>query len=98
MYHVESYKFLRKQVLVLIVLSLVPGFGYIILGWINDILLPALVWYGLSIIVSGWGYHLYRNFQPTKMNKAAIEKWYVYLRLYFYLTFSLWTLIFLFSM
>ena len=94
MYPVESYKFLRKQVLVLIGLSLIPGFGYIILGWINDVLLSASVWYAISVLVSGWGYHLYRNFHLSKMNKTATEKWYLYLTLYYYLAFSLWTLVF----
>jgi len=91
----ETYIFLRKHILLFIGLSLIPGLGYIILGWINDVLAPALVWYLLNILVSLWGYRLYRAYQPARMNKLEIRQWYDRITVYFYLAFALWTLIFI---
>ena len=35
------YDFLHRQIVVLIVLSLFPGLGYLLLGWLNGVFLPA---------------------------------------------------------
>ncbi|MFZ3040908.1 MAG: hypothetical protein WA108_03800 [Thiobacillus sp.] len=46
--------FPHRQIPVFIVLSLVPGLGYLLLGWLNDVLMPALVRYMLMIATSIW--------------------------------------------
>ncbi|MFN3543579.1 MAG: hypothetical protein ACK4UX_01840 [Thiobacillus sp.] len=38
------YEFLHRQIRVLITLSLLPGLGYLLLGWLNGVFLPAFVW------------------------------------------------------
>jgi diguanylate cyclase (GGDEF)-like protein len=93
---IKFYAFLRKQVPVMMVLSLFPGLGYIFLGWLNDIELRAIFWYLLIIAASVWGYHLYRHFSLEEMNNQQRERWYRQLQYWNYFIFSLWTLIFLF--
>lgn len=92
----ESYTFLRKQILLLIVLSLFPGLGYIFLGWINGVAAPALIWYALTLLVSVRGYRLYTAYRPNRMNAKETKQWYSKVSTFFLVIFSLWTLIFLF--
>jgi len=90
----KFYRFLQKQILLMMFLTLVPGLAYIILGWMNGIVIPALVWYGLIILVSLWGWNLYRNFKLDQMGTDELKSWYRKLTVFFYLIFSLWTVIF----
>ena len=92
----DSYIFLRKQILLMIVLSLFPGLGYIFLGWINGVAAPALIWYGLTLLVSVRGYRLYTAYRPNRMNAKETKQWYSKVSTFFLVIFSLWTLIFLF--
>ena len=89
-----SYIFLRKQIPLMIGLSLIPSLGYIFLAWMHDIAMPAIIWYVLNIFASIWGYDLYKNYHPSKMSTAQTKKWFNQLTLFFLLIFSLWTLIF----
>ncbi|MEN8147530.1 MAG: EAL domain-containing protein [Campylobacterota bacterium] len=91
---IESYIFLRKQIPVMIVLSLAPGLGYIFLGWLNGVVTPALIWYALILGVSVWGYRLYKSYHPNRMNTTETKEWYTKISNFFLLIFSLWTLIF----
>jgi diguanylate cyclase (GGDEF)-like protein len=89
------YTFLHKQIPIMIGLSLFPGLGYIFLGWLHGIHTPALIWYGLVVATSAWGYRLYRGFHYEQMSPSQIARWYQHLSIFFYLFFLLWTLIFL---
>jgi len=91
---IESYIFLRRQIPLMIGLSLIPGLGYIFLGWINGVITPALIWYGVSLLISAWGIYLYRSYHPNKMNTKETKSWYRKITLFFLLIFSIWTLIF----
>ncbi|MDA3946165.1 MAG: EAL domain-containing protein [Helicobacteraceae bacterium] len=91
---IDSYIFLRKQILVMIGLSLIPGLGYIFLGWINNVAAPALIWYTLNLVVSFGGYRLYKEYHPGRMNTLETKQWYARVSTFFLLSFSLWTLIF----
>ena len=55
-------------------LSLIPGMAYIFLGWMNGIVMPALVWYGLMVAVSLYGWRLYRRFRIEQMNERRLEQ------------------------
>ncbi len=89
------HSFLHQQILILLGLSLFPGLGYILLGWINDVIMPALIWYGLVIITSVWGYRLHQTFLHKSMTRTELSLWHQQLRWFFYTLFSLWTLVFL---
>jgi len=93
---IESYIFLRRQIPLMIALSILPGLSYIFLGWINSVVMPALIWYGLTIIVSIWGYRLYSGYHPNQMNTEETKNWYTKISLFFMVIFALWTLVFVF--
>lgn len=89
------YTFLHKQIPVMIALSIFPGLGYLLLGWLNGIFMPAFVWYLLIVVESLWGASLYRGFDFDTMSESRRESWYQRLSWFYYLFMSLWVLIFL---
>ncbi|RRS29884.1 MAG: diguanylate cyclase [Epsilonproteobacteria bacterium (ex Lamellibrachia satsuma)] len=91
----KFYAFLQRQILLLIALSVIPGLAYIILGWMNGVAMRALIWYGLVILVSLWGWKLYKDFQLEQMGTEELKTWYQKLTFFFYIIFGLWTLAFL---
>lgn len=89
------YSFLHRQIPVLIVLSVFPGLGYIFLGWLHQAHIPALIWYGLVLVISVWGVWLYRGYSLQQMSLVRLDRWYGQMMLFYYLFFGLWLLIFL---
>lgn len=89
------YSFLHKQIPIMVALSLIPGLGYIFLGWIHGIQTPAIIWYGLIVCTSLWGYRIYKTFHFDEMSEDERSRWYRQLSWFFYLFFLLWTIIFL---
>ena len=91
----ELYSYIHKQVPVIMVLSLLPGLGYILLGWLNGIYVAALFWYLAVVVISIKGYRLYRSFELAAMSESQLIAWYKAASVYFYLFFVLWGIIFL---
>ena len=89
------YVFLHRQIPVFMALSLLPGLGYLFLGWLNGVFAPAFAWYLLVIAASVWGYSLYRGFDFDTMSENRRDRWYRQCSWFFYAFFLLWTLIFL---
>jgi len=89
------YSFLHKQIPIMIALSLIPGLGYLFLGWLHDIQTAAIIWYGLVICASLWGFRIYRAYRFEEMGEKAKARWYLELSWFFYIFFILWTIIFL---
>jgi len=89
------YSVLHKQILIMLGLSLIPGLGYILLGWFSDIVMPALVWYILLIILSIFGYQLHKEFNYIEMGTSQLSLWHKKLTLFYYLIFGSWALIFI---
>jgi diguanylate cyclase len=87
--------FLRKQILVMLGLSLGPGMGYVFLGSLHDAAIRALLWYFSMALVSAWGFRLYRRFSFDSMSHQQLEQWYSAVSYFYYIIFSLWTVIFL---
>lgn len=79
----------------MMVLSLLPGIAYILLGWFNDIYIGALLWYVVVVLISIRGYFLYRGFDLGVMGESQLESWYKKTSVLFYLFFILWLVIFL---
>ncbi len=79
----------------MLVLSLVPGLAYVLLGWLNDIYVAALFWYATVVIISFRGYLLYKNFDIEKMSDTQLERWYIQTSILFYFFFLIWLVIFL---
>ena len=89
------YITLHKHILVMLYLSLIPGIGYIFLGWMSGVLLPALLWYTLLVLSSIWGRYLYREFDYARLGETELALWHKKVSWFYYLIFSLWALIFL---
>lgn len=91
--HFSAY--LHKQIPVMMFLSLFPGLGYVILSWMHGIPLRAVVWYGFIVVVSIWGYRIYRDYLDKNFTKKQLKRWYRHLTLFYYAFFLLWLAIFL---
>lgn len=89
------YDFLHRQIPVLIVLSLFPGLGYVFLGWLNGVFVPAAVWYLCIVGMSVWGGRLYRRFDFATMGERHRAQWYAQCSRFIYTFFVLWMLVFL---
>ncbi len=94
MKHQKYYTFLQKQILLMSGLSLIPGLVYVIVGWNFHILMPALVWYGILLCISYYGWTLYKEFATYRMDENHLKKWYGKLTWFMYIIFSAWSLIF----
>ena len=90
----EIYSYLSKQIPVMMVLSLLPGIAYILLGWYNDMYLGAVLWYIGIVFISAWGYFLYKDFDIEVMGNTQLEAWYNKTSILFYLFFGIWLVIF----
>ncbi|MCO4845312.1 MAG: EAL domain-containing protein [Sulfurovum sp.] len=88
------YSFLKNQILVMVGLSLIPGLVYVVVGWIFNIILPALIWYGIMLVTSLYGWGLYKQFSKYKMDEDHLRKWYKKLTWFMYVIFSSWSVIF----
>ncbi|MEA2048600.1 MAG: EAL domain-containing protein [Campylobacterota bacterium] len=91
----KYYNFLQRQILVTMGLSLIPGLVYVIFGWVFNVLYPALLWYGILILISLYGWKLYKDFAAHKMDDAQLKRWYTKLTWFMYLIFFLWSVIFI---
>lgn len=89
------YTFLHRQIPVFIALSLIPGLGYLFLGWLHDVFMPAFAWYLLIVAASIWGIRIYRNVDFDAMSEQRRDRWYRQCTWFFYAFFMLWVLIFL---
>jgi diguanylate cyclase (GGDEF)-like protein len=76
-------------------LSLIPGIVYVIGGWFFDIALPAVVWYGIMLVTSYYGWLLYKEFTTHKMDEDHLRVWYKKLTWFMYVIFGCWSLIFM---
>ncbi len=89
------YEYIQKQVVLLMILSLIQGFAYTLLCWMNDIMLPAIMWYAVLNIACMWGWSLYRSLNTEHMSFEEHETWYQKIRLFMYVIFGLWTVLFI---
>jgi len=91
----KYYTFFQKQIIVMIGLSLIPGVIYVIFGWMNNIVVPVLIWYALLVLTSLYGWKLYKEFDNNHMVSEELRVWYKHLTGFMYVVFSLWTMIFI---
>ncbi|MDH5612593.1 MAG: EAL domain-containing protein [Gammaproteobacteria bacterium] len=79
----------------MMVLSLFPGLGYIFLSWMHGISARAIIWYIGIVLVSIWGYRIYKQYLDNNLSSAQLKIWYKNLTLFYYAFFILWLVIFL---
>jgi len=92
---INFYKFLNTQIIVMLLLTLTTGAGYIYMGFIYDTLLSSIVWYTIMTLVSIWGYRLHKEFVDSDLTLEEKIAWYPRAKLFLFIYFSLWTVIFL---
>ena len=93
--NMNFYSFLNTQVVVMLLLTLTTGTGYIYMGFLYDTLLPSVLWYVLMFFLSFWGYKLYKEFSHTDLDVQERADWHTRARVFLFIYFSLWTVIFL---
>ncbi|HIE54718.1 MAG TPA: EAL domain-containing protein, partial [Chromatiaceae bacterium] len=89
------YDHISRQIPPSILLSVIPGLGYLFLGGLNDVVWPAVGWYLGILVISVWGAWLYRIHHRRTMTRWEKARWYRQVLAFFYLAFVLWALIFL---
>ena len=89
------YKFLNNQIIVMLLLTVTTGSGYIYMGSIYDTLLPSAIWYMSMLLSSFWGYKLYREYRDSNLSFKEKVNWRVKAKRFLFIYFSLWTVIFL---
>ncbi|MDH5518714.1 MAG: EAL domain-containing protein [Gammaproteobacteria bacterium] len=89
------YSYLHKQIPVMMVLSLFPGLAYVLLAWLHDIQFKGFIWYALVVVVSLWGYSIYKEYLANDRNSKQLKIWYRKLSWFYYVIFALWLLVFL---
>ena len=93
--NMNFYKFLHKQILILVLLNIATGPGYIYIGLIHGTILLESLWFMSMFFVSLWGYKLYKDYSNKTLNLKENEKWLQHVKIFLYASFSLWTVIFL---
>jgi len=91
----KFYDYLQKQILLLVSWSLLTGLGFVILCFIYSIEDQALIWYASIVVTSLWGWSLYRQFKYNNIEINKLELWYRKVRLFVYVIFGLWTILFI---
>jgi hypothetical protein len=91
----KYYTFLQQQILLMIGLTLLPGIVYVVLGFIFKVFLPALLWYGSLLVISFYGWSVYKDFSARRMSEEELEGWYNRLKWFMYLIFAAWLVVFL---
>lgn len=92
----KYYSFLQKQILLMVFLSVIPGIVYVVFGYLYNVFLVAILWYVGMLLASAYGMFLYKWFDNVKMEQDELSRWYKQLITFMYVSFSLWTVIFIF--
>ncbi len=93
--NISFYKFMHKQILMVLALMLCTGPGYILMGYLYDSFYIELDWYLIVVLSSCWGYYLYKSYS-NEMTIEAKESWLTEVRIFMFVYFSLWTLMFVY--
>lgn len=91
--NINFYKFMHKQILVVISLFVATGPGYLLMGYLYSSMLVEALWFAFLLIVSFCGFTLYRSFD-NEMTIEAKDVWLNKVRLFMFSYFSIWTIMF----
>jgi len=92
--NINFYKFMHKQILVVIALFVGTGPGYLLMGYLYSSLLAEGIWFVLLLVVSVCGLKLYSIFDKA-MTIEAKDIWLNKVRLFMFSYFSMWTIMFI---
>jgi len=89
------YDYLQKQIILLVGWSLLTGLGFLILCFNYNVSDHVTWWYGAIFLVSIWGLTLYQEFKNNDIDVHHLESWYLKVRLFIYMIFGLWSILFI---
>ena len=92
--NMNFYKFMHKQILILIGLFSTTATSYIIFGFIYDTNKIEIVWYLFVLLISYWGYLLHKEYLAKELTIEEKENWLARLRYFIFVYFSTWTIMF----
>ncbi len=88
------HDFIHRQLVPLVLLSIFPGLGYLLLGWLGGVAGPAVAWYLGILAVSGWGLWLHHAYRRRALARWEKARWYRQALGFCYLLCLLWAAIF----
>jgi len=94
--NMSFYKFMHKQILILIALFSGTSISYVLFGYVYGSALVELTWYAFVISISFWGYYLYEIYSDEDFTIEEKEKWLSKLRYFLFFYFSTWTIMFIY--
>ena len=86
---------MHKQILVVILLFLGTGPGYILMGLLYSSSIVEISWFLLFLLFSLWGFKLYKNYSRDMSIKEK-DAWLEKVKYFMFIYFSLWTIMFLY--
>lgn len=93
--NISFYKFMHRQILVVIALLVGTSPEYLITGYIYTNMAFELVWFFTILSVSIYGYGLYIKYKKCETIEQQ-EKWLSKVRYFMFIYFSLWTVMFVY--
>ena len=94
--NMSFYKFMHKQILILIALFSGTSISYVLFGYVYGSAVVELIWYAFVIIISFWGFYLYKTYSDEDLTIQEKEKWLSKLRYFLFFYFSTWTIMFIY--
>ena len=90
--NINFYKFMHKQILVVIILFVGTGPGYLLMGYISSSLYVEILWFMLVLLTSFIGFRLYKSYDE-EMSVVEKDVWLDKVRLFMFGYFLLKSLI-----
>lgn len=94
--NMQFYKFMHRQVLVLLILFSTTSLSYVLFGFIYKTNNVEILWYLFVLLISYWGYTLYNQYSEVDLTIEEKEEWLRKLRYFIFVYFSTWTIMFVF--
>lgn len=91
--NISFYKFMHKQILVVIALMVGTSPGYLITGFIYTDMFIESIWFVSILTISIYGYYLYKIYGKCETIEQQMM-WLKRVRCFMFLYFSLWTVMF----
>jgi len=94
--NMNFYKFMHKQILILIALFAGTATSYVVFGYVYGSMKIELIWYGFVLLVSLWGFYLHKIYSDEHFTIQEKEQWLKKLRYFLFFYFSTWTIMFVY--
>ncbi len=92
--NINFYKFMHKQIFVIISLTLLTAGGYIFIGYLYGSVSFEIIWFLFDILLSLWGYRLYKMYSHINYTVDEKERWLTQVKYFFFFYSHIWTIMF----